>query len=68
MGLAEILSGAKGPPEEGEDVPLDDEETDEGSDSVAFAEDLLAAFEAKDAVAIDDALKAHYEACRASEG
>ena len=37
------------------------------SPSLAAAEDLLSALSSKDAQAVDDALRAHYEACKMDE-
>jgi hypothetical protein len=66
--------GAKSPYPESEDMPEDDTgmapESDEptmGSAKSMAAEDALAAFEAKDAEALSDALTRHYEACASGE-
>lgn len=65
--LAILIGKPKGKGREPEDEEMDDMEDEgeeeEGSDTLALAEDVLSAMKDEDAEALDMALRAFYEAC-----
>jgi hypothetical protein len=63
-GLMAIIGGGKAPP--GEEPAADEMEPEDPG--MAASQQAMDAFDSGDVAALNDALKAHYRACVASEG